>query len=262
MAQVKIYGLASSLARHRNALSTAIHRSIVDALDFPRDKQFQRFLALEREDFIFPDNRSENYTIIEISMFEGRSREVKKALIRALFANLETDCGITPHDVEITITETPRANWGIRGQPGDELALSYRIHDEGAATTHRSEATADAIQFRVHEYVSDPFAEFFDVASHYSAVPVYSDAGGTLFLTPSLQVLSVRTDDAAVHEEHSTQWRTVALVSAAEKFPELHALLPTRPDNAPDCAACGGAGRIRGGARCTQCFGLGWPVQK
>jgi hypothetical protein len=30
-------------------------------------------------------------------------------------------------DLEITIFETPRANWGIRGKPGDELALGYRV---------------------------------------------------------------------------------------------------------------------------------------
>src|SRR5262245_18384739 len=185
MAQVKVYGLSASLARHRAALSRAIHRSIVDALDFPRDKQFQRLIALERDDFIFPADRSSDYIIIEISMFEGRSREVKKSLIRALFENIEADCGIVPHDVEITITETPRANWGIRGQPGDELALTYRINDEGSAPESDVDATRTAIQHRVDEYTSDPFAELFDIVSHYGAVPVYSDAGGTLLLTPS-----------------------------------------------------------------------------
>ena len=60
-------------------------------------------------------------------MFEGRSVEAKKALIRLLFERLETDCGITPRDVEITIFETPRHNWGIRGLPADELTLDYTV---------------------------------------------------------------------------------------------------------------------------------------
>ena len=29
--------------------------------------------------------------------------------------------------VEITIYETPRGNWGIRGVPGDELMLGYKV---------------------------------------------------------------------------------------------------------------------------------------
>ena len=128
MSQVKIYGLRSSLSQYKAALSAAIHQSIVEALSFPSDKKFHRIIALEPCDFIFPVDRSDKYTIIEIAMFEGRSVDAKKALIRALFANIERDCGIKPHDVEITINETPKVNWGIRGMPGDELALNYKVN--------------------------------------------------------------------------------------------------------------------------------------
>ncbi|MDF2712399.1 MAG: tautomerase family protein, partial [Nonomuraea muscovyensis] len=30
-------------------------------------------------------------------------------------------------DVEITIIEMPRTNWGIRGVPADELSLPYNV---------------------------------------------------------------------------------------------------------------------------------------
>jgi 4-oxalocrotonate tautomerase family enzyme len=75
----------------------------------------------------YPPGRSERYTIIEISMFEGRSVETKKQLIRLLFERASARLGIAPDDLEITITETPRANWGIRGLPADELGLSYQV---------------------------------------------------------------------------------------------------------------------------------------
>lgn len=35
---------------------------------------------------------------------------------------------ISPQDVEVTIFETPKHNWGIRGLPGDELALNYKVN--------------------------------------------------------------------------------------------------------------------------------------
>jgi phenylpyruvate tautomerase PptA (4-oxalocrotonate tautomerase family) len=60
-------------------------------------------------------------------MFEGRSVEAKKKLINLLFQRLHSDVGIPPHSVEITIFETPKANWGIRGKPGDELVLNYQV---------------------------------------------------------------------------------------------------------------------------------------
>ena len=127
MAQIKIYGLRTTLLAKRELLSTAIHQSVMSALDYPAEKKFHRFISLDKGDFIYPDDRSENYLIIEISMFEGRSVEAKKSLIRALFSNIEADLGISPQDVEITILETPKQNWGIRGKPGDELVLGYKV---------------------------------------------------------------------------------------------------------------------------------------
>ena len=127
MVQVTIYGRHDHLDRVRTELSAAIHASAVDALALPASKRFHRYIGLDPVDFIHPDDRSDRYTIIEISMFEGRSVETKKALIRNLFERIEAQCGIAPQDVEITIFETPRHNWGIRGLPADELTLNYTV---------------------------------------------------------------------------------------------------------------------------------------
>jgi hypothetical protein len=32
-----------------------------------------------------------------------------------------------PNEIEVTIIETPRHNWGFRGQPGDEIGLAYEV---------------------------------------------------------------------------------------------------------------------------------------
>ena len=127
MSQIKIYGLKDPLKSHQAHLSSAIHRAVVEALTYPVDKKFHRFIGLDQSEFIFPADRSSRYTIIEISMFEGRSVEAKKLLIKLLFQYIEQDVGIAPQDVEITIFETPKHNWGIRGQCGDELMLGYKV---------------------------------------------------------------------------------------------------------------------------------------
>ncbi|SST85410.1 Tautomerase enzyme family protein [Acinetobacter baumannii] len=41
-------------------------------------------------------------------MFAGRSPATKKQLIQTLFRNIEEQCKIAPHDIEITIFETPK----------------------------------------------------------------------------------------------------------------------------------------------------------
>lgn len=129
MSQIKIYGLRSHLDPIKSQLSDVIHSCVVDALQYPIDKRFHRFFPLEPDDYYYPmGERTERYTIIELSMFEGRTVEAKKQLIRLLFNRLDKEFGIGNFDLEITIFETPKYNWGIRGLPGDELNLNYRVN--------------------------------------------------------------------------------------------------------------------------------------
>ena len=127
MAQVKVFGLRSTLNPARAVLSDAIHRAVMEALAYPPEKRFHRFFCLDNGDFFYPPDRSDRYVIIEISMFEGRSPAAKKALIRALYQHIPDATGITPQDIEITLFETPRHAWGIRGLPGDEIGLNYKV---------------------------------------------------------------------------------------------------------------------------------------
>lgn len=127
MAQVKIYGVRQSLEAIKPVLSGIIQDSLVGELGLPPEKRFQRFIVLEPEDFLFPSDRTSAYTIIEISLFEGRSEAVLKALIRRLQRETEQRLHLHPNDLEITIFQTPKCCWGIRGKTGDELALNYKV---------------------------------------------------------------------------------------------------------------------------------------
>ena len=127
MPQIKIYGLQENIEPKRFALSHAIHAALMESIGTPIDKRFQRFIVLDAENFIYPSDRTKDYTIIEISMFEGRSVEAKKNLIHTLYQKIAETTEIKPQDLEITIFETPRCNWGIRGIIGDELKLNYQV---------------------------------------------------------------------------------------------------------------------------------------
>lgn len=127
MAQIKIFGLRRTLQPIQRELSATIHACVVEALQFPADKRFHRFFLMDEADFYYAPDRSPNYTILEISMFEGRTVAAKKALINLLYEKIGQAFGIAAQDLEITIFETPKHNWGIRGKPGDELALTYSV---------------------------------------------------------------------------------------------------------------------------------------
>ncbi|HEY8719739.1 tautomerase family protein [Pengzhenrongella sp.] len=127
MAQFKIYGRRGALDPVRSRLSDVVHACAVDVLQLPPDKRFHRFFPMSAEDFPTPPGRTERYTIVEILMFEGRSVATKKALYARLYRDFSEQLGIDGHDLEITVLETPRHDWAIRGLPGDELTLSYRV---------------------------------------------------------------------------------------------------------------------------------------
>lgn len=127
MTQVKIYGVREHLNPIKQKLSDVIHSCVVDALQYPPDKRAHRFFPLDASDFFYPSGRTDRYTIMEFSMIEGRSVDALKQLIRLLFERVHREFDISPQDLEMTIFETPKHNWGFRGLPGDEHTLNYKI---------------------------------------------------------------------------------------------------------------------------------------
>jgi 4-oxalocrotonate tautomerase family enzyme len=127
MAQIKVYGIDSYLNPIKEQLSDMIHGCVVEALVFPEDKRFHRFFPMREEDVFYPTNRSRAYTIIEIMMIEGRTKETKKKLIALLFEHIRKELGIQAVDIEILIQEAPAYHFGFRGMTGDEMLLDYKV---------------------------------------------------------------------------------------------------------------------------------------
>src|SRR5262245_33348286 len=118
MSQIKVFGLRSHLGPIIPQVSDVIHSCVVDALQYPFNKPAHRFFQLDKTEFFYQEGRTERYTIIELSMFEGRTADTKRKLIRLIFERFEERLGISPIDVEITIFEAPKHNWGFRGRVG------------------------------------------------------------------------------------------------------------------------------------------------
>lgn len=127
MTQIKVYGINERLTPIKTKLSEVIHQCVVDALQFPPDKRAHRFFPLAKEDMLYPEGRTDAYTIIEITMIEGRTTESKKKLVRLLFDRIREEVGLEHQDLEICIYESPAHNWGFRGMHGDEIKLNYKI---------------------------------------------------------------------------------------------------------------------------------------
>ncbi|MTI62918.1 tautomerase family protein [Methylophaga sp.] len=125
---IVVYGIKERLNPIKAQLSDVIHGCMQSVLGMPEDKRAHRFVPLDREDFYYPGGRSDAYTVIEINMMAGRKAETQKALIKALFSELESQLSLAPVDVEITIKEQQPHQWGFRGMTGDEAKdLKYKV---------------------------------------------------------------------------------------------------------------------------------------
>lgn len=129
MPQAKIFGIRERLVPIRKALSDAVNESISVAFQFPAERRLQRFFPMDREDFIYPGHeRSDRYTIIEIDTFQGRSVETLKELVRQIYQRVPAATGLELRDIDVIISEHPRHAWGLMGEAGDEIKLTYKVN--------------------------------------------------------------------------------------------------------------------------------------
>jgi 4-oxalocrotonate tautomerase family enzyme len=127
MPLVKIEILKGKSPEYKKAIMDGVHNALVDALKIPDYDRVQRLYELERENFEISSNKTENFTLIELTIFKGRSNEAKKNLYQKIAENLEKNPGIMRNDIIVVINEPPMENWGLRGKPANEVDLGFKI---------------------------------------------------------------------------------------------------------------------------------------
>jgi phenylpyruvate tautomerase PptA (4-oxalocrotonate tautomerase family) len=115
------------LRAHKGDFIEAIKNGIVSVLKTPEDDKILRLIEHAPESFSIPRWAGERFTHIEITMFVGRTIEVKRALYRALVENLEP-FGVPKDDVKIILIEVDPSNVGMRGgRAASDVKLGYEI---------------------------------------------------------------------------------------------------------------------------------------
>jgi phenylpyruvate tautomerase PptA (4-oxalocrotonate tautomerase family) len=109
------------------AVINAVQSALREALRLPEWDRSLRLIEHQPSHFACPPGRGPRYTLLEVTMFAGRSMDTKRALYRAIVRNLGA-LGVPADDIKITLIEVPQENWGIRGgQPASEISLGFEI---------------------------------------------------------------------------------------------------------------------------------------
>ncbi|MFB9948396.1 tautomerase family protein [Rhizobium puerariae] len=104
----------------------AVQRALLTGLKLPEDDRCVRLLEYDHDAMIVPSGRGASYTVVEITLFSGRTLEAKRRLYAALVEELSV-FGVPADDIKTVLVEVRPENWGLRGSPASELDLGYRI---------------------------------------------------------------------------------------------------------------------------------------
>jgi len=96
--------------RHE-ALVAAVQRALVVGIRIPEQDRDIRIMEYPAHAFAPPASKGERYTVVEISLFTGRSVDAKRRLYAALVGELAA-FGIAATDLKVILHDVPRENWG------------------------------------------------------------------------------------------------------------------------------------------------------
>lgn len=112
----------------KTALMDAIHGALVESFMIPDRDRVQRLLEFEDAEFEIPNDRTNFFTIIEITILPGRSLNAKRNLYQSINRDLKNIGYTNPNDIVIVLKEPQLENWGIRGGiPANEVNIGFKL---------------------------------------------------------------------------------------------------------------------------------------
>jgi phenylpyruvate tautomerase PptA (4-oxalocrotonate tautomerase family) len=111
--------------RHAEIIA-AVQRALVDGIRIPAEDRHIRILEYPAGAMAVPEDRGERATLIEISMFAGRSIEAKRRLYGALQREMAA-FGLGPRDLKVVNHDEPRENWSVGGLALSDVELKFKV---------------------------------------------------------------------------------------------------------------------------------------
>jgi phenylpyruvate tautomerase PptA (4-oxalocrotonate tautomerase family) len=129
MALARIEILEGRTREEKRGMVDAVRAALSEALQAPDDDPAVRLTEYSRDQFSlpYPDRHSEHYTLVEITIFAGRSMDAKRRLYDSIVQRLAI-FDVPANDVLIVLHEPTLANWGLDGgTPANEVDVGFKI---------------------------------------------------------------------------------------------------------------------------------------
>jgi 4-oxalocrotonate tautomerase len=116
MPLTQIYLHSGKPLAYRRAITDGIQKALTAAIGVPAEERFQLITELSSENFVFDAgfggvSRSQDFTLILITLKSGRSVSLKESLYEGITHELHINPGLRPEDVMIVLRENESADW-------------------------------------------------------------------------------------------------------------------------------------------------------
>jgi phenylpyruvate tautomerase PptA (4-oxalocrotonate tautomerase family) len=104
-------------AAYRKAIFDSLYRAMRETLNVPEGNEFMTISEHDAANFrygaAFGIARSDDLVFIQITVFDTRTVEQKKALFRRIAELLGESPGIRPEDVFVNLVDAAKENWSV-----------------------------------------------------------------------------------------------------------------------------------------------------
>jgi phenylpyruvate tautomerase PptA (4-oxalocrotonate tautomerase family) len=107
---VRIDVVGPKTPEYKRALLSGTRAAITDVFGVADGRVAVRVVETPAEDVDLPSCRTERLTTLDVLMFEGRSDEMKAAMVEAVRGRLSSDPGIEPSEVVVSFREATPAD--------------------------------------------------------------------------------------------------------------------------------------------------------
>lgn len=118
MPLVRISLIKGKSAEYRKKVADVVHQAMVVTINCPPQDRFQLVTEHTKDNFIYAAeylgiSHSDNLIVIQISLNEGRTVDLKKALYQAIADGLNKAVSVNTQDVFISLVEVKKENWSF-----------------------------------------------------------------------------------------------------------------------------------------------------
>lgn len=118
MPLVRIDVPAGKPASFRRTVSDVVYAAMLETLNVPKNDRFQIIAEHAAGDLVIDPiyldiQRSVNAILIQVTLNEGRSTEMKQAFYKAVADGLQQKAGMRREDVVINLVEVKKENWSF-----------------------------------------------------------------------------------------------------------------------------------------------------